>query len=444
VSPGLERVAVKARNDKQCKFTSLAHHITPELLIRNVNKIPLSSGSGVDGKSVLCTRKHSVELAAETISEIHRHGYRPPPVKRVYIPKPGKSKKRPIGIPNVWDRAVQRSCANILEAIFEEDFCDFSYGGRPKRNCHQAIGVLSYHAACSKTSWVFEADIKNFFGNLDHERLLEFVSHRVGDPRILCLIRRWLKAGVMEGGKLERSEVGTPQGGSISVVLSNIYLHYVLDLWFEKVVKPRLSGEAHLIRYLDDFVVCFQHHSDARRFRKALEGRLAKFNLELEPSKTKTIRMGKFAARDSKQFDGKKPPTLTFLGFTLFGSKYPWGSYAVGFKPASERVRRFLQKLKEDLRRIMHFPMKAQQTLINQKLRGFYNYFGLPLCSTVLNSIFEQVKRIWKKSLSRRSNSGRVNWEKFNKILSHFPLLRPKLKYTVYEFSVFSRQQAGG
>src|SRR5690606_327969 len=205
----------------------------------------------------------------------------------------------------------------------------------------------------------------------------KFVEHRVGDPRILCLVRRWLKAGAMVEGKKETNEIGTPQGGSISVILSNIYLHFVLDLWFEKVVKAHLKGEAHLVRYLDDFVVCFEQHSDAVRFRAVLERRLANFSLELEPEKTRTIAMGKFADRDSRNQRLRRPKTLSFLGFTLYGMRYPWGYYGIGFKPQTQRIQRFLNSLKDEMRRIRHFRLSDQRQLINQRLRGFYNYFGL-------------------------------------------------------------------
>lgn len=441
MSPGFERLAAKAHSDQQLKFTSLAHHITAELLQRNVLKIPLSSSAGVDRMSVSEARKQAKELARDTIDAIHRQGYRPPPVRRVFIPKPGKSELRPIGVPTVWDRAVQRSCAQVLEAIYEQDFLNYSYGGRPGRNCHQALGYLSQKIANGKVSWVMEADLKNFFGSLCHKHLLKFVEHRVGDPRITCLIRRWLKAGVMEEGTLKASESGTPQGGSISVILSNIYLHYVLDLWFEKVVKPRLKGEAYMVRYLDDFVVCFQYHTDAVRFHKALVNRLAKFRLELEPSKTRTVPMGKFADRDCRAQGGRKAPSLVFLGFTLYGMRYPWGYFGLGFKPAGVRVNRFLSTLKEDLRQHLHRPLAEQQQRINQKLRGFYNYFGLPLCSAVLAGIYRCAVIAWRRTLSKRSQSGRLNWAKFNEILKVYPLLRPKLKFRHAEFLALSMQQ---
>lgn len=283
--------------------------------------------------------------------------------------------------------------------------------------------------------------MKNFFGTLDHTQMLKFVEHRVGDPRILTLIRRWLKAGVMEGGEFKNSEVGTPQGGSISVILSNVYLHYVLDLWFEKVVKPRLKGEAYLVRYLDDFIVCFEYHTDGVRFQAALKGRLKKFNLELELSKTKTIAMGKFASRDARAQGKRKSETLVFLGFTVYGMRYPWGFYGVGFKPAASRVRRFLNSTKDLMQRIRHLPLGVQRELINSRLRGFFNYFGLPLCSKVLRSIHRNLVKFWRKCLSRRSQSGKVNWDKFNRILKHHPLVQPIIRLKHRDFMQMGIQQ---
>jgi len=226
---------------------------------------------------------------------MHHEAYKAPPVRRVWIPKPGKATKRPLGVPCVADRALQRSVSVVLSCIYEQDFLPCSFGGRSKLSAHQALATLNEIIAGKKVSWVLEADLKNFFGSLDHEWLLRFVEHRVGDPRIMSLIKHWLKAGVLEEGEFQLVEKGTPQGGSISVLLSNIYLHYVLDLWFEKVVKPKLEGEVYLVRYIDDFVVCFQYRSDAMRFQDALVERLGKFSLELEPKKTRLVEFGRFA-----------------------------------------------------------------------------------------------------------------------------------------------------
>jgi len=246
------------------------------------------------------------------LQSVHQQGYKAPPIRRVYIPKPGKQEKRPLGVPCVSDRALQRSTSEVLSAIYEQDFLPCSFGGRPGCGAHNALSTLNEVIAGKKVGWVLEADLKNFFGSLDHGWLLRFVEHRVGDPRMISLIRRWLKAGILEEDEIYPNEEGTPQGGSISVLLSNLYLHYVLDLWFERVVKPRLRGEAYLVRYIDDFVVCFQYREDAMRFQNVLRRRLEKFSLVLEPTKTKLVEFGRFAARHACKRGRKRPETIYF------------------------------------------------------------------------------------------------------------------------------------
>ena len=266
----LEQIAAKARREPKLRFTSLAHHITRDRVRKNLLQIPKRSAAGVDGQTVEAAKKSFDGWIEPMLQSIPRQGYRAPDIRRVYIPKPGKTEKRPLGVPTVADRALQRSTAEVLSAIYEQDFLPCSFGGRPKLSAHHALATLNEVIAGGKIGWVLEADLKNFFGSLNHDWVLRFVAHRVGDPRLISLIRRWLKAGVLEDGKVYPSEEGTPQGGSISVLLSNLYLHYVLDLWFERVVKSRLRGEARLVRYIDDFVICFQYRSDAIRVQDAL------------------------------------------------------------------------------------------------------------------------------------------------------------------------------
>src|SRR3954468_1911605 len=276
---GLERIADKARREPKLRFTSLAHHITADRVWRNLCQIPNHSAPGVDGQRISEAKESFQGWIGEMLQSVHRKGYKAPVIRRVYIPKPGKPEKRPLGVPTVSDRALQRSTAEVLSAIYEQDFLPCSFGGRPGRDAHHALATLNEVIAGKKVGWVLEADLKNFFGSLDHDWLLQFVQHRVGDPRLISLIRRWLKAGVLEEGVVTPSEMGTPQGGSISVLLSNVYLHYALDLWFERVAKPRLRGKAYLVRYIDDFVVCFQFREDALRLQEALRKRLGKFGL---------------------------------------------------------------------------------------------------------------------------------------------------------------------
>lgn len=285
----MERITAKARNDANLRFTSLTHHITKDLVWDSLSHIANNSATGIDEIDVKQAKEQFNDWINGVIGAIHRKGYKAPPVRRVWIPKPGKTEKRPIGVPCVIDRAVQRSVATVLTAIYEQDFLNCSFGGRPKRSAHNALATMDRKISSGKISWVLEADLKNFFGSLSHEWMIKFVRHRIGDPRILNLIKRWLKAGVMESGKFQANEIGTPQGGSISVLLSNLYLHYVLDLWFEKAIKPKLKGESFLVRFVDDFVVCFQYQADALKFREILEKRLAKFELQLEPNKTELI-----------------------------------------------------------------------------------------------------------------------------------------------------------
>jgi RNA-directed DNA polymerase len=322
MSTGLERIAAKARQEPKLRFTSLAHHIDAERLWHNLCHVPRQTAPGLDGQTVDEVKQEFGAWSEATLRAVHTQGHRPPPVRRTYIPKPGKREPRPLGVPCVGDRVLQRSVADVLSAIYEQDFLPCSFGGRPGIGAHHALATLHEVIAGKPVSWVYEADLRDFFGSLDHGWVLRFVQHRVGDPRILRLICRWLMAGVLEDGVIEPSEEGVPQGGSISVVLSNLYLHYVLDLWFERIVKPRLRGEAYLIRYMDDFVVCFQHRADAERFQQVLVKRLAKFALALEPSKTRLVAFGRFAERKARE-QGKRPETFAFLGLTLLHAQPP-------------------------------------------------------------------------------------------------------------------------
>jgi len=393
--------------------------------------------SSPDAK-VYCTRysidRETVEGAQKEfdlwienlIESIHKKSYKPPAVRRVWIPKPGKTEKRPIGVPTVVDRALQRSTAEVLSTIYEQDFLNCSFGGRPGRGAHHALATLNEIIAGEKIGWVLEADLKNFFGSLDHQWMLQFVQHRVGDPRIVSMIKRWLKAGVMENGEIQASEVGTPQGGSISVLLSNVYLHYVLDLWFEKVVKPRLKGEAYLIRYIDDFIVCFQYRVDAKRFHEALKKRLEKFALTLEPNKTRLVEFGRFATKHAQE-RGKKLDTIYFLGFTHFCTRNRKGNFMVGRKTEKTRLKRSIIKMQATLRENRHLPVKDQATVINSVLRGHYNYYGMAGNLKSLFRIYLRTEQYWRRMLSSRCSKGYVNWEKFQSIKKTFPLLQPKL-----------------
>jgi RNA-directed DNA polymerase len=429
MTTGLERITAKARQERKLRFTSLAHHVTAELVWDSLCDIPNGSAPGCDGQTVSEAKESFQQWVPEMLCAIHNGGYQPPPIRRVYIPKPGKTEKRPLGIPCVADRALQRSVAQVLAAIYEQDFLSCSFGGRPGLSAHHALATLTEVIAGTSVNYVLEADLKNFFGSLDHGWLLRFLECRVGDPRIINLVRRWLKAGVLEEGKLTPSEIGAPQGGSVSVLLSNLYLHQVLDLWFERVVKPRLHGEAYLIRYIDDFVICFQHREDAERVQAVLSKRLSKFALALEPSKTKLIKFGRSAQRNARAV-GERPETFSFLGFVHYCTRNRNGNFKLGRKTEKSRLRRSIARLTELMREIRHRSLREQVGAINQVLRGHYAYYGLAGNFWSLRRVYCRAARYWYKMLCSRSWRGSLTWEVFNRVLRRFPLQRPQLRLT--------------
>jgi RNA-directed DNA polymerase len=426
---GLERIAERARCEPKLRFTSLAHHITADSVWRNLCQIPEHSAPGVDGQKVSEAKESFKGWIDDVLQSVHRRGYRAPDIRRVYIPKPGKQERRPLGVPTVSDRALQRSTAQVLSSIYEQDFLPCSFGGRPGLGAHNALATLNEIIAGSKVGWVLEADLKNYFGSLDHEWVLQFVQHRVGDPRLISLIRRWLKAGVLEDGVVTPSEMGTPQGGSISVLLSNLYLHYVLDLWFERVVKPRLRGEAHLVRYIDDFVVCFQYREDALRFQDVLRKRLERFSLTLEPTKTKLVEFGRFAQRHASKHGRRRPETIYFVGFTLYCTHNRKGNFKVGMRTEKSRLRRSLVSLQEQMRQMRHLTIGEQVDGINRTLRGHYAYYGVGGNIRSLQKVHRLVERYWFGMLRSRSWAGqRLTWTDFHQLREKIPLLRPKLR----------------
>jgi RNA-directed DNA polymerase len=433
----LEEIAAKARREIDLQFTSLCHHITSKMVWENLKRIPTQSAPGVDGIDVNKAKETFEDWIDPLLQAIHNQGYKAPPVRRVWIPKPGKTEKRPLGVPCIADRALQRSVSVVMSAIYEQDFLACSFGGRPKLSAHHALSTLNEIIAGKKVGWAYEADLKNFFGSLDHGWLLRFIKHRVGDPRIINLIQRWLKAGVLEDNELQVSELGTPQGGSISVLLSNIYLHYVLDLWFEKVVKPRLKGEAYLVRYIDDFVVCFQYRADALRFQEALRKRLDKFSLALEPKKTRLVEFGRYAQRDAKKWN-RRSETIYFLGFTHFCTRNRKGNFMVGRKTEKTRLKRSIETLREHMRKIRHYRLKEQVDEINQILRGHYAYYGLGGNYKSLWKIYNVVEKYWHKMLCSRSWKSYIPWERYNVIKEHYPLQKPKLKISFARMKEFT------
>ena len=420
MATGLEQIAAKARREPKLRFTSLAHHITAGRVWSNLSQMTTKSAPGVDGQTVPQAKESFREWIEPMLQALHRQGYRAPEIRRVYIPKPGKQEMRPLGVPCVSDRALQRSTAQVLSAIYEQDFLPCSFGGRPNMGAHRAVATLNEIIAGRKVGWVLEADLKNFFGSLSHDWVLRFVEHRVGDPRLISLIRRWLKAGILEDGEVYQNEEGTPQGGSISVLLSNLYLHYVLDLWFERVVKPRLQGEAYLVRYIDDFVVCFQYRADALHFQEELGKRLGKFNLTLEPSKTKLVEFGRFAQQHAHKHNRKRPETIYFLGFTLYCTRNRKGNFLVGMRTEKSRLRRSLANLQEKMRRMRHLPLSEQVSNLNQALRGHYAYYGIAGNFQSLQKIYQRTEGYWHKMLCSRSRAGYIPWSVFHKIRGNY------------------------
>src|SRR6516225_8562579 len=426
---GLERIAAKARGEPKLRFTSLAHHITKERVWENLGEIRTNSAPGVDGQTVTEAKESFGVWIDPMLQSMHRQGYHAPNIRRVYIPKPGKQEKRPLGVPCVADRALQRSAAQVLSAIYEQDFLPCSFGGRPGRGAHQALASLHEVISGRQVEWVLEADLKNFFGSLSHEWMLRFVEHRVGDPRLISLIRRWLKASILEDEELHPNEEGTPQGGSISGLLSNVYLHYVLDLWFERGVKPRLRGEAYLVRYIDDFVLCFQYRADALRVQEALGKRLGKLSLTLEPSKTKLVEFGRYAQRHASKRGRKRPETIYFLGLTLYCTRNLKGNFKVGMRTEKSRLRRSLMSLCDQMRQIRHLPIQEQVDALNLTLRGHYAYYGVAGNIRALQRVHRFVERHWRKMLCSRSWAGRhLTWAAFTRLKVRVPLLRPRLR----------------
>ena len=405
----LAKIVAKAQSDPKLRFTALAHLLTPEFLLETWGQMNRQGASGVDGETAEEYGVHLEERIDALYRKLRSGAYRPPPVRRVDIPKPGGG-SRPLGIPTMEDRVLQRAVARILGAIYEADFLDCSYGFRPGRKQHQALKALRSQFIAGKVMHVHEADIRGYFNRINHQWLRRMLELRIGDPVILRLITRWLRAGVMDGGLLKRTPVGSPQGGPISPILANVYLHYALDLWFDRIFKRGCEGEAYLTRWADDFVGCFQYASDARAYGKALELRLSKFELELAPEKTRTFVFGRFA-RERLAKTGKKPETFVFLGFRHVCGVDRKGRFAVIRLPSQQSCRSFLNRTKYWLQKYMHASVWEQQRGLSQKLRGFYQYFALPHCRKKLSWLLREVRRQWRRALRRRGQRrNRMHW----------------------------------
>lgn len=420
----LARIADKAKTDRKLRFTSLAHLLTPEFLLETWRQMNRRGSSGIDGET---TKEFEKDLEAR-VRQLHERlrakQYRPPPVLRVDIPK-GNRETRPLGIPTVEDRLVQRAVARILSAIFETDFLDCSYGFRPGRSAHDALRALRSQIVTGKVRHIYEADIRGYFTHINHVWLRRMLEQRIADPVILALIGKWLRAGAMQNGVVTRTDKGSPQGGPVSPVLSNVYLHYVLDLWFERKFKTWCRGEAYLTRFADDYVVCFQYKRFAERFSREIERRMRKFGLELAPEKTRILLFGRFARERMAEF-GKKPDTFEFLGFKHVCGVDQKGKAAVVRIPSRRSCRKFLDRTHEWLKRHMHWKRRDQQRHLASMLRGFYQYFSLSHCLPKLYWVLGEVRRQWRRTIKRQSQRSYVYWI-YLRSRSWFELPRPKL-----------------
>lgn len=410
MSTQLSQITCKAKFDRKARFTSLAHLLTPEFLKETWKQMNRLAASGIDGESSK-QFESELEQRVEEISRQLRAGtYRAPPVRRVEILKgPGKVGTRPLGIPTTADRLLQRAVARILEAVYEADFLECSYGFRPGRSPHHALRALRVQIVTKKVRFVAEADIRGYFTHVSHRWLREMVAHRIADPVILSLIGKWLNAGAMQDGVVLRTDEGTPQGGPISCVLSNLYLHHSLDLWFEKKFKPQCRGEAYLVRFVDDFAGSFQHEHEAEEFLWQLRERFARFNLTLAEEKTRILQFGRFAAAD-RVAAGMRPETFEFLGFKHVCGVDRSGKFALVRIPSVRSCRKFLARVHEWLREHQNWRRRDQQRQLTLMLRGFYQYFGLHHCERKLQWVRKEVQLQWIRRLRRRSQRHRLYW----------------------------------
>jgi group II intron reverse transcriptase/maturase len=431
----LTRIAEAARMRPDEKFTSLAHLINEETIKECHREMGRNKASGVDEVT-----KEEYELNLESnvkdlINRMKRQAYKPQPVRRVYIPKPGTDKKRPLGIPAYEDKLVQAALANILNAIYEQDFLECSFGFRPNRGCHDALKILDKILDKRGINYVVDADIKGFFDHVDHEWLMKFLQHRIMDPNILRLVVRFLKSGIVEAGILYDTPEGTPQGGVCSPILGNLYLHYVLDLWFEKRVRKNCRGMAYMVRYADDTVFCFQYEEDAKEFYSQLIERLKEFKLEVAEEKTKIIKLNKDDDDNSEnKGEGcRQASSFDFLGFTHFMGKSKNGARRVMRKTSKKKYRASLLRCKEWIQRNRHMPTKSFIKKIREKLQGYRQYYGITDNRRAVSNFIDEVKRLIYKWLNRRSQRKSFDWDKFNLFLKKYPLPRAKTYVNIFE-----------
>jgi RNA-directed DNA polymerase len=439
MSQGLTRVRQAAKENKELKFTALLHHLTVELLRESFYQMRREAAPGVDGVTWREYETGLEDRLRDLHGRVHRGGHRALPSRRVYIPK-ADGRQRPLGVAALEDKLVQRTVTTILNAIYEEDFLGFSYGFRPERNQHQALDALAVALSQKKVNYVLDADIRGFFDHLDHEWLTQLVQQRVADPRILRLIQKWLKAGVMEEGQWWETEEGTPQGSGISPLLANIYLHYVFDQWVQAWRKRYAHGDVVVVRYADDMVLGFQYQEEADRFLEEFRKRLGEFGLELHSEKTRRIEFGRWAERNRKKRGEGKPETFDFLGFTHISGKNRRGNFTVKRKTIAKRMRAKLQELKQKLAMRRHDPVPQTGKWLKSVVRGYFNYHAVPGNIDSLTGFRERLSRLWRHSLLRRSQKNGLSWERFNRLLDRW-LPRPRLQHPWPELRFAVRNQ---
>jgi group II intron reverse transcriptase/maturase len=410
----LERVRQAASKDRRQRFTALLHHIYDVERLRAAYRvIKKDAAAGVDGE----TWEHygeTLEANLQDLSQrLKRGAYRARPVRRVYIPKVGKpSELRPLGVPALEDKIVQRATAEVLNTIYEQDFLGFSYGFRPGRSPHQALDALAVGIMTRKVNWVLDADIRKFYDTLDQGWLVKFVEHRIADRRVVRLIQKWLKAGVLEEGKRVQTEIGTVQGGSISPLLSNIYLHYTLDLWIQRWRQKQARGDMIFVRFADDFVAGFEHRWEAEQCLAGLRERFAKFGLELHADKTRIVEFGRHAQQNRRNRGDGKPGTFNFLGFTHSCGKTRKGHFTVLRQTMRQRWQAKLRALKDELWRRMHTPIGEQGAYLRSVLLGHFRYYGVPMNGPALCAFRQDVGYLWRTVLRRRSQGNHLTWRR--------------------------------
>jgi RNA-directed DNA polymerase len=417
----LERVRQAAKKDKKLQFTALLHHIyDPERLREAYLCLKKEAAPGVDGE----TWRHYGETLEDNLQDLShrlkRGAYRAKPVRRVYIPK-ADGRQRPLGVTALEDKIVQRAAVEVLNAIYETDFLGFSYGFRPGRSQHQALDALYTGLLTRKVNWVLDVDIRGFFDAISHEWLVKFIEHRIADRRVVRLIQKWLNAGVLEDGKRTRTEEGTPQGGSASPLLANVYLHYVFDLWVQAWRQKRAHGDVIVVRFADDIVIGFNSKADADQFRAELTERMRKFHLELHPEKTRLLEFGPFAIQNRQRRGEGKPETFNFLGFThICVKKRSNGRFTVLRQTIRKRLQAKLNEVKAELQRRMHEPIPEQGKWLQAVVRGHARYYGVPMNQSALAVFRFRVGWLWHRSLSRRSQNGRVLWDRMRRLITRW------------------------